>query len=88
MMGKKTRRVSGSFDYFFVKPSAKYNVHEAAKRLIGIDRVREVSITEGDCGFVLKAEQSYGDDNLDREITDAVGGASRKAVCHCKYLKN
>lgn len=88
-MGKIKTNDSASFDYFFVKPSRKENVHKAAKRLIGIKGIREVSVTEGDYGFVVKADFLYKRDNdfLYREIMKAVGGTSKKALCYCQYNK-
>ena len=88
-MGKKTTKGSASFDYFFVKPSRKGNVHKAAKKLIEIKGIREVSVTEGDYGFVVKADFLYERDNdfLYREIIKAVGGTSKKALCYCQYNK-
>lgn len=88
-MGKRVMNASGSFDYFFVKPSAKGNVHKAAKKLIEIKGIREVSITEGDYGFIVKADFLYDRDNdfLCREIIKAVGGTSKKASCYCQYNK-
>lgn len=88
-MSNKIADASGSFDYFFVKPAKKGNVHKAAKRLIGIKGIREVSITEGDYGFVVKADFLYERDNdfLYNEIMKAVGGTSKKALCYCQYNK-
>ena len=88
-MGKKTMNNSVSYDYFFVKPSVKGNVHKTAKRLINIKGIREVSITEGDYGFVVKADFLYERDNdfLYREIIKAVGGTTKKALCYCQYNK-
>ncbi len=88
-MDKKTTSNSASFDYFFVKPSRKGNVHKAAKKLIEIKGIREVSVTEGDYGFVVKADFLYERDNdfLYREIVKAVGGTSKKALCYCQYNK-
>ena len=88
-MGKKTSNTSASFDYFFVKPSKKGDVHGAARKLIGIKGIREVSVMEGDYGFVVKADFMDERDNefLYREILKAVGGTSKKAMCYCQYQK-
>ena len=88
-MDKKTMSNSASFDYFFVKPSRKGNVHKAAKKLIEIKGIREVSVTEGDYGFVVKADFLYERDNdfLHKEIMKAVGGTTKKALCYCQYNK-
>ncbi len=87
-MGKKIRGNGRGYDYFFVRPVRKEGVHEAAKKLMGIESVREVAITEGDCGFVVKAEQSFDERNaVGREIVRTVGGSSRKAACYCQYVR-
>ena len=88
-MDKKIKSSKGNFDYFFVKPSRGRDVHESAKRLMEIKGVKEVAITEGDCGFVVKADFLYERENdfLYREIMKAVGGTSRKAACYCEYHK-
>ena len=89
MKGSKIAKGSGSFDYFFVKPSVKGNVHRAARKLIGIDGIREVSVMEGDYGFVVKADFFDDRDNdfLHKEIMKAVGGTSKRAMCYCQYNK-
>ncbi len=88
-MDKRIRNHRGSYDYFFAKPEAKGNVHKTAQKLIGIKRIREVSITEGDYGFVVKADLLYkeGADSLNKEIRKIVGGSSSRAVCRCQYSK-
>ncbi len=89
MKGSKIAKGGASFDYFFVKPSVKGNVHRAARKLIGINGIREVSVMEGDYGFVVKADflDEQANNLLYREIMKAVGGSSRKAVCYCQYHK-
>ena len=87
MNRKNIRRVSHGYHYFFVRPRRSGNVHKAAARLMGIRKVKEVAVTEGDYGFVVKAHESEGD-GVVREIAKAVGGSSRKAVCHCRYIRN
>lgn len=88
-MANKIKNRSYNCDYFFVKPAAKKDVYKTAKKLIGIDRVREVVVTEGDFGFVVKADPSdnEGNDPLHTEIMKIVGGSSNKAVCLCQYSK-
>ncbi len=89
MNGRNIRKVSHGCHYFFVRPGRKANVHKAAARLIGIRKVKEVAITEGDYGFVVKTNDLQdGESRFVKEIAKAVGGSSRKAVCHCSYIKN
>ena len=89
MRGRNMRRVSHGCHYFFVRPGRNGNVHKAAARLMRIGKVREVAITEGDYGFVVKAHGVEDDDKaVTREIAKVVGGSSRKAVCHCRYIRS
>ena len=42
-----------------MKPGGDGDVHKAAARLMAIEPVREVSITEGEYGFVVKANEIH-----------------------------
>ena len=88
MFGKEIRRVSRGYHYFFVKPGRNGDVHRAAERLMKIEDVKEVSIVEGEYGFIVKAEESHEDGKqVMVGISKAVGGRSSKAVCHCQYIR-
>lgn len=89
MGNKNIRKRSRGYDLFFVKPGKNSDLHEAAKKLMGIDKIKEVIIAEGAYGFIVKAEPLIEKDRsaVDREITRAVGGSSRKAMCYCQYSK-
>lgn len=88
MGGKGIRRVSRGYHYFFVKPGCNRDVHKAAARLMAIEPVREVSITEGEYGFVVKANEIHeGEKDVLDRISRAAKGRSAKAVCHCQYVK-
>ena len=52
-----------------------------------IDGVKEVSITEGEYGFVVKAHESRQEQQVMGRINKAVGGSTSKALCHCRYVK-
>ncbi len=80
---KNTRRDS----LFFVMPGKGSDVHRSAKRLIGVRKIREVLITEGSYGFVVRADPSVEQQCLSREISRIVGGSSRMAMCHYQYRK-
>jgi hypothetical protein len=81
-MEKRTSNTSGGFDYFFIRPSRNGDAHTSARRLMSIKGIKEVSVTEGEYGFVVKAEIS---DAIHKEIIGIVGGTLNKAVCHCQY---
>lgn len=78
-----------SFSYHFVKPGGGKNVHNVAKRLMRIEKVREVVITEGEYGFIVKSEPLYDNDEdmVGIGIAKVVGGHSKKAMSHCIYSK-
>lgn len=88
-MSKKIMNRISNYEYFFVKPAAKENVHETARKLIELERIKEVFITEGDYGFVVKANLLYSEaaDSLNAEIKKIVGGSSTKVACLCQYSK-
>jgi hypothetical protein len=89
-MGNRTiRRRNRGYNLFFVKPGRNADVHKTAKKLIEIERIKEVIITEGAYGFVVKADVHYEESALDlkKEIAKVVGGSSRGAVCYCQYSK-
>ena len=52
-MQRFVKNASG-YSLFFVMPGKRNDVHESAKKLIGVERIKEVLITEGDCGFVVR----------------------------------
>lgn len=88
MVGKRIRRVSRGYHYFFVKPTGNSSVHRTAEKLIAIRPVREVSIIEGEYGFIVKANELHEDEqNIISRISKAAKGKSTTAVCHCQYVK-
>jgi len=85
MNKKGIRRIADSYHYFFVKPNSKENVHETAERLMSIASVEEVSVIEGQYGFVVKARDD-GKEIINR-INKTVNGTSSTAMCHCQYVR-
>ena len=85
-MGKISTNNNGH-SLFFVMPKGGKNVHKSAEKLIGFKAVREVMITEGDCGFVVKADPDAESGKLGKAISKIVGGSARMAVCYCQYKK-
>lgn len=81
------RRRSQGFHYFFVKPGRNRDAHAVARRLISIGKVREVTITEGEYGFVVKADEDGDGGAVAERIGRASKGSAVKALCHCIYVK-
>lgn len=74
---------------FFVRPKSMANAHEAAKRFMGIRHVKEVFVTEGKYGFVvrtmdlgLEEEKEVG-----RIMSKAAGPGLAKMTCYYPYRK-
>ncbi len=78
-----------SYDYFFVRPAERKDVHRAARKLMDIEKVKEVAITEGLYGFVIKADLMHEspEDFVAKEIIGVAGGSVEKATCHGHYRK-
>ncbi len=88
-MNNRIKSNIGNCKYFLVKPAGRKNVHETARKLIGLERIREIAITEGDYGFMIKAAPLEGDrkDPLVQKITEIAGGSSSIVVSLCHYSK-
>ena len=86
----KNRRKRGLMSkFYFIKPRPSANAGELAERLIALGPVESVYLTEGDCGFIVKARFTNG-----KEPTDVTNFISRKisnrygkVVSHYEYRK-
>ena len=85
--GGKSALGNGKGSLFLVMPSKCSDVHKSAKKLMAIGRIREVMVTEGSYGFVVRADAGVECRKMGREIARVVGGMSRIAVCHYSYRK-
>lgn len=54
----RIRRNGQVYNLFFIKPKERTNTHRYAERLAAMKDVAEVMITEGECGFIVKARGS------------------------------
>ena len=81
-------RSMSKYGLFFVMPGNGIDAHTSARRLMRVPQIKEVLITEGSCGFVVRADSDNEDQvKLERTISRIVGGSSKAAVCHCQYKK-
>jgi hypothetical protein len=78
---------NGTGSLFFVMPAKCSDVHKSAKKLIAIGKIKEVMITEGSYGFVVRTEAGAEPGRIGKDISRVVGGVSRIAVCHYLYRK-
>ncbi len=56
---KAIRREGQQYNLFFIRPKARTDVHRYAERLASMGNVTEVMVTEGECGFIVKAKGSH-----------------------------
>ena len=87
-MVKSTRR--GSLrKFYFIKPRPNANAEELAMGLIRLKLVEQVFLTEGDCGFIVKAR--FTKDKEPKEVVDYIsrniGTQYGKVVSHWEYRK-
>lgn len=76
-------------NFFFVRPGRNKDAYNTANRLAEIRKVKEVFLTEGDVGFVVKTDTVHKEDSyqLLKQISKVAGGSSSKAVCYCLFNK-
>ena len=85
--GEGIRRVSYGYHYFLVKPAATGDVHRSARRMMSIGHVREVVVTEGEYGFVVKADGGCKAKSTATRIHRVVRGEISSATGHYLYVK-
>lgn len=80
---EKIKRSENAIEFYFIEPDANANAHETAMRLMRLSCVKEVHITDGACGFVVKAEQRNAEELAAKTKQMKV----RIATSHCRYTK-
>lgn len=75
--------------FYFIKPRPNANAEELAKKLIELKSVEQVFLTEGDCGFIIKARFLNDSEPKDvvEYISKRVGSEYGKVISHCEYVK-
>lgn len=78
------RRSANAVEFYFIEPGIGANADDIAMRLIRLSCVKEVHITEGACGFVVKAKQRNAGE-LAAKISKQM--KIQIATSHCRYTK-
>ncbi len=73
----RIRRDGRHYSLFFIRPRARTNAHRYAERLALIKDVAEVMVTEGECGFIVKA----------RGVGIGGGGKVAQALARSSYKR-
>ncbi len=70
----------GIHSFFFIKPKKSTDIDELADKLISIDGVEEVNVTQGDIGYMVKAkfdDNTY--ESMKKQIAEIAG--KKYGVC-------
>ncbi len=51
---RRAKRISGRFGFVFIDPEENADANAVAEKLIAIENVEEVFVTEGDYGYLVK----------------------------------
>lgn len=75
--------------FYFVRPRPNANAEELVMGLLKLGPVDQVFLTEGDCGFIVKAR--FIRDKEPKDVTDYIsrnmGTRYGKVVSYCEYRK-
>ena len=85
---RSTHPSSSSYQFYLVGPPANSNTTALAEKLINLRNVKEVFVTDGDYGFIVKAKLSNckKQDNAYRYLS-RLGGNLGRATSHYQYRK-
>ncbi len=86
---RRSGRIRLGCSFFFVRPGPNSNVRLVAQRLASLHHVKEVHITEGEYGFIVKsALLDYKKQHeLGRRIEKDAKGTSKLLVSHCEFSR-
>ncbi len=75
--------------FYFIKPRPSVNAGELAEKLIALEPVESVYLTEGDCGFIVKARFMNGKEpvNVTNYISRNISNKYGRVVSHYEYRK-
>jgi len=84
---KDTKRVSTMHKFFFLKPLPNLNADALSSKLLDIDGIEEVYVTEGDYGFLVKAKSNSDSTNLGKRITESMRSKYGYAMSYYSFKK-
>lgn len=87
-MSGRVRRTA-MHKFYFIKPRSNADAGKLAEKLIELKPVEQVFLTEGDCGFIVKARLMNDKEPKDvvRYISKMIGSSYGKVVSHYEYRK-
>ena len=81
---RRIRRNGQQYSLFFIRPKENSNAHKYAERLASMEGVAEVMVTEGECGFVVKAKE---DSNIGEKSPILTKNSYKRLVSYYQYKK-
>ncbi len=83
---KKFREQMNECGFFFIEPQRNTDARSTAQKLLSINNISEVFITDGDYGFIAKTNVS--DDRTLKYIADSISSQVSKSFKRlCSYYK-
>lgn len=84
-----SRRRQSVHGFYFVRPRHRANADELADKLIQLNSVEEVLLTEGDYGFLVKAGFFRGEEPKDvmDYIAKNIDSRFGRVISHYQYTK-
>ena len=74
--------------FFFVQPRNNNDVGVTARRLIEMEHIKEVHVTTGDFGFVVRADvDEVSAEAIQRKIMKLTDGKMSSVASCMKYIK-
>ena len=83
----RIRNNCSGYSLFFIKPKHVYDIHESATELMQMKNVKEVLVTSGRYGFVVKCPSEL---EREREVSSYIKrryGKASKLECHYQYIR-
>ena len=75
--------------FYFVRPKENANAGELAEKLLGLRSVEEVFVTDGDCGFIVKARLTNNREpkEVAAYISKNIGSRYGRVMSYLEYRK-
>lgn len=81
------KRVGAMHKFFFLKPISNLNADELSSKLLGVEGIEEVYITEGDYGFLVKARVNSSDSEIGDKIAESMRSKYGYAMSYYCFKK-
>ncbi|MDE1851251.1 MAG: hypothetical protein KGH69_00995 [Candidatus Micrarchaeota archaeon] len=84
---RATVRKASLHRLFFIRPTDNANLNRTILKLLKLEEIKEVLVSEGDYGLIVNACQNDGNGELHDYLSKNFKGRFRKAICHYSYKR-